>query len=319
MKSSLKYLSCVVVLLISSESTSFAEDALPTMDDIKERIKQTESLIQNLQVSEKSVRRQRDYRGGDETYEMKRQCEWTVSADGKRHYIASGESLRYLQNGASTSPFKTELAFDGTFARSLRYLGSDLTRIISGQIADYPTRHSMLPTEFTVLWGSETLLEIIAKRSFSVVEKDEHQGRTVFVIENEPVERDGKFWTRRIYFDMERGTQVKTAYANKKSLEADWNEYAIWSGLDHQEITPGVWLPLKYRKYSFNFKDDGSPKEFVDGYIGTYSNWKVNVNLPNDKFTLKYPENIRVNDQRKGGNGKLLSKEETQELNAPVK
>ncbi len=320
MKTPVQQLACIaLVLLISCESIAFAEDTLPSMDDVKARIQEAAALIQNLQVSEKAVRRQRDFRGGEEIYEMKRQCEWTVTADGKRHYVATGEAFRYLPKGGTTSPFKSELTFDGTYARSIRYLSSDLTRVVSGQIADHPSRYSMLPTEFTVLWGKETLLEILAKRPFSVVREADHEGRTVLVIEGEPVERDGMFWTRRIYFDMERGVPVKTAYANRKSLKVDWNEYAVWTGLDHQEIIPGVWLPLKYRKYSFNFKDDGSPKEFVDGYIGTYSNWKLNVNLPDDKFTLKYPDNIRVNDQRKGGNGNLLSKEESQELNALVK
>ncbi|WP_417847480.1 hypothetical protein [Thalassoglobus sp.] len=292
-----------------------AEESLPDIEAVKRRIQQTESLIQNLQVIEKSVCRQRDLKEGDEIYEMDRECQWTITADGKKHYIATGETLRFMANSVTTNPFKVEFAFDGTYARSLEYLSRDLTRIFSGEVADHSSYYSILPTEFTVLGGRESLYQILEKREYKVVGREEYQDREVLKIEGETIERSGWFWNRRILFDMERGTLVKTAYLMKQQAEKDWIEYAIWAGSNHEEISPGVWLPLKYRKYSFLVKKPDDPKEFSDGYVGTYSNWIVNAKLPKSRFQLIFPDNVPVNDQRKGANGRLLSKTEIEELN----
>ncbi|QDT32765.1 LolA-like protein [Thalassoglobus polymorphus] len=306
---------CSLLIALILSSALQAGESLPNIEAVKRRIQQTESLIQNLQVNEKAVCRQRDLQGGDEIYEMDRECQWTITADGKKHYIATGETLRFMANSATTNPFKVELAFDGTYSRSLEYLSRDLARIFSGEVADHPSYYSMLPTEFTVLGGRESLLQILEKREYKVVGREEYQGREVLKIEGEAIERGGWFWNRRILFDMQRGTLVKTAYLMKQQAEKEWIEYAIWAGSNHEEISPGVWLPLKYRKYSFLVKKNDAPKEFSDGYVGTFSNWIVNAKLPKSRFQLIFPENVPVNDQRKGANGRLLSQAEIEELN----
>ncbi len=306
---------CSLLIAFILSSALQAGESLPDIEAVKRRIHQTESLIQNLQVNEKAVCRQRDLKGGDQLYEMNRECQWTISTDGKQHYIATGETLRFMANSAKTIPFKVELAFDGTYSRSLEYLRRDLTKVFSGAVADHPFYYSIRPTEFTVLGGRESLSQILDKKQYKVVGREEYQGREVLKIEGEAIERGGWFWNRRVLFDMERGTLVKTAYLMKQQAEKDWIEYAIWAGSNHEEISPGVWLPLKYRKYSFLVKKPDDPKEFSDGYVGTYSNWIVNAKLPKSRFQLIFPDNVPVNDQRKGANGRLLSKTEIEELN----
>lgn len=309
---------CCGILSVLLSSAVFAEESLPTISDVKRRIQQTQSLIQNLEVHETCVRRQRDFDGGDEIYEMERACHWILSADGQCRFVASGETLRFKPVGADTVPFKVELAYDGVSARWVDYFSKDLTRPFSGQISDHPTRYTMLPTKLTVLWGRETLLEILEKRTFEVVATEVVNERNAVVLAGAPIERDGWFWNRRIHFDMEWGTPLKSAFVMKKKLADEWIEYAVWTSLEHEEVIAGVWLPHKYRQYSFNVKNDGFPKEFSDGYVGTFTAWKVNQELTASTFQMKFPENLPVNDQRGDANGRLLGQEEIAALNASV-
>lgn len=309
---------CMVLVAWGQSNQVHAEDSLPPIEDVLVRIREVEGHIKTLQVHEVSTSRQRPLFKGDKIYEMPRECQWTLTADGQRHFIATGENLRFQADGTTTSPFKVEVAFDGKLSKTLQYSPRDLSRPFSGRVAALPTRYSMLPTEFTVLWQSESLSEILSKRPYKVIQQDEFDGRSVYVIEGEPVERDDWFWSRQIHFDYERGIPVKTAYVMKPELTGQWIEYAVWTGADYIEVISDVWLPTKFRKYSFSVQDRGKLVEFSDGYVGTYSNWKVNEPIPASRFTLKFPDNMTVNDNRPGGDGRLLSKEEIEKLNQSV-
>ncbi|MDA7528093.1 hypothetical protein OAF42_03705 [Planctomicrobium sp.] len=311
----------ISVLLICFFVTSLkAEDELPSIEAIKDRITQTLSLIKNLQVEEKTVKRQRDYVREDDIYQMNRESTWTLTSDLKRHYVSTGESLNFNKEGATKVPYKAELAYDGTIARSIRYLSRNLTRPFAGQVDDYPTTHTMNPMKLTVFWeGKKTLLDIISQRPYHVIANEEIYGRDAYVMIGDPIDRDGWHWNHRIHFDMELGTQLKVAYVMKRPDAEDWIEYATWSGLDHEEVIPGVWLPKKYRYYSFTVKEDGSPIELFGGMIGSFSNWKVNQDIPADRFTMIFPDNLPVNDQRPKQNGRLMSKDEIKQLNAEAK
>ena len=309
---------CILLLInvATLSSVLLAEEDLPTVAEVKERVIATAAKINTLQVYEETVRRQRDYNGGNEVYEMQRTCQWTLTDDGKRHYVSEGKSLRFTNTGATYVPYKTELSYDGKLSRSIDYLSRDITRTFSGKVDDHPIRHTMLPTEFTVFWQpNKSLLDILNRRPFHVLGHEVLNDRKAVVLLGEPIERDGWHWNRRIHFDMEWGTPLKTAYVMKQTTAEEWIEYAVWIGLDHQEMIEGVWLPEKYRKYSFNVKDKGNTVEFSDGYVGTYSNWKVNEEIPSTKFALVFPDNLPVNDLRPEQNGRLLSKEEIAELN----
>ena len=303
-----------IALLLFATSHCAGED-LPTIEAVKTRMEQTLTLIKNLQVEEATLKRQRDFNGRDEIYEMDRETKWTVTSDGKRHYVSTGGSLSFNNQGATIVPYKTELAFDGEIARSIKYLSRDLAKPFSGAVADHPSSHTMNPLKMTPFWERETLLDIISGRPFHVVEQEAIYGREALVILGDPIDRDDWQWNYKIHFDMERGTQLKVAYVMRRPGEEEWIEYAQWAALDHTEVIPGVWLPRKYRYFSFSVKDDGSPVEFFGGLVGTFRQWKVNQQLPADRFTLTFPENLPVNDQRKGENGRLLGKNEIAILN----
>lgn len=313
-------ISIFVLLICLFVSSLQAEDELPSIEAVKDRMTQTLSLIKSLQVEEKTVKRQRDYVREENIYQMNREATWALTSDLKQHYVSTGESLNFNDQGATKVPYKAELAYDGTTARSIRYLSRDLTRPFAGKVDDHPTRHTMNPLKLTLFWeGKETLLDIISQRPYHVVSKEEIYGREAFVIIGDPVDRDGWHWNHRIHFNMEMGTQLKVAYVMKRPDAKEWIEYATWSGLDHQEVIPDVWLPVKYRYYSFTVKEDGSPIELFGGFIGSFSNWKVNQEIPADRFTMIFPDNLPVNDQRPKQNGRLMSKDEIKQLNDEAK
>lgn len=310
------YWKILTLLLTFARPASASEQELPSLDAVIARVRQTQRLLQTLQVHEVSEYRQRGQLSRQEIFEMRQECDWTFAANGREHCLARGDFLKSGPVKEEVEPFRMEWGSDGTVVRILKYATDEPNRVFSAKVDDFPPRFGVFPLIFTVLWnGESTIAEELKSRPSRVVGWNVHDGRPVVEIAEEPVEGAGKLWARQTLIDMDRGTNVKVAFLVKQNPEDAWIEHAVWSGYDYQEIARDVWLPQRFRYYSFSVFDDASGREFQAGCVGAYTDWKVNRDLPDTTFKPLFPENIPVNDHRSGADGVLLGNAEIQALN----
>lgn len=310
------YWMILTLLLTIGRPALASEQELPSLDAVIARVRQTEGLLQTLQVHEVSEYRQRGQLRRQEIFKMPQQCDWTFAANGRELCVARGELLKSGPVKEEVEPFRMEWGSDGTVVRILKYATDEPNRVFSARVDDFAPRIGVFPLIFTVLWnGESTIAEELSSRPSRVIGWNVHDGRTVVEIAEEPVEAAGKLWARQTLIDMDRGTNVKVAFLVKRNSDDAWIEHAVWSGYDYQEMARGVWLPHRFRFYSFSIFEDASGREFQAGCVGAYRDWKVNSTLSDVTFKPLFPENIPVNDHRSGADGVLLGNAEIQALN----
>ena len=287
-------------------------------------LEKTEAAVQTLAVSEKVVVTQKEF-NSPVTHDLEREADWIVTAGRRIWFAMEGETLNLGTDAVTKRRRQVEFSFDGRQARSISTLtASDGTLVQSGEVRDHPIWYSMNPLELTLHLfngqGEPISRELKTEaRPYRVAGRAVHDGRPVVVIERAPfTDEKGTQWSRRCHVDLERAITVRQSLMHRPRGEIEWRENALVETFDHAKAPPGVWLPGRYvRRTGIHTRDDGETV-FFNRFVGTLTGWGVNDAVGEDQFRLKFFDDVRVNDHRQGGNGRLLTLDEVRGLDEPA-
>jgi len=287
-----------IAIVLAFLATSQERPELPTIDDVVGRILRTEAALDNLAVTTRYVKDQESALPGGEPIRLKMKTRFVVDRQGRSWYECEGEQANFGPNGETTTyKGRWSTAFDGKAATSMTF-GSDGKAQFAG-IDDYPSWHGVNPLEFTTDYFQKPITKELRERKGRVLERTMWKSRPVVLVETEVYTADdGSGWKTRYWIDMERGVVVRRAALVKRDEAIGFREYTYIESDGHKEIEPGIWLPETVIYESRSLSRDGGPAKTSWRFEGLNSNWRVNQDIPVDRFRLKFPEDVPVTDRR---------------------
>ena len=269
----------------------------PAVRKLVEGLHETESAIRNLSVTTEYVKLQQFSLPVDQPVRMELVTKAIVDSTGRGWNDCTGEQVNIEPNGKDVRIYKGRWtgAFDGKVARSLNGYGDG--KFHSGGISNYLTWHGIDPRDFTTDYFDSRVSAKIEDRGATVAGQVPWDGRTVTIVDTIPQgtkdKRKYRFW-----IDPERKIVVRRAIVIQFLPGQPWQEYTRIESSDHEEIAPGIWLPMHVMYESVEVTKELAPEKLSWSYEGRNRDWKVNQDLPDKTFALTFPPNVRVNDHR---------------------
>lgn len=169
--------------------------------------------------------------------------------------------------------------------------------------ADDLLRQDLVPVLCLFSQKSLRLNQMLAYENAKIVRTETVADRPTLVIEvdqftTELKERHGiRFW-----IDMERGVAVRLEIWVGMKEAARTAPVIVVECSDYQEAAPGIWLPMKIEKRSNSQSLDAEePDQFdserqphVSKDLIEMRQWKVNVPIPPERFTEKFPSDAKL-------------------------
>ncbi|APW60781.1 hypothetical protein [Paludisphaera borealis] len=290
----------LLIVCLAPARFEAAPPPLPTIDEVLARLDRTEAAIDNLSVTTRYVKHDRSMMPGNKPVRVEMTTKFVVDREGRSWYDCEGEQVNFGPKKGEVRTYKGRwsMAFDGKVATSLTS-GAD-GKPHFAEISDYPAWHGVNPLEFTTRYFQKTVTSTLRAKKGRVVEWKARQSRPVVVAETEVfTSKDGTEWKQRFWIDIERGVIVRRAALMMRTPEQGFREYTRIESDDHEEIAPGIWLPMRVLYESVDVPQDGGPEAMSWRFEGVNSDWVVNKKLPDGLFRLTFPEDLQVNDHRK--------------------
>jgi hypothetical protein len=140
-------------------------------------------------------------------------------------------------------------------------------------------------------------------RSVATVREDEIDGRrlvTVTIDKEHPVDHVPATQRFVLHFDPARSFIVpKSEISWKLDGTAGFLPTSVVEAQDWQEVVPGIWMPIRVHTIDHQLLGDGR-YGFLHEKSVHYTDWQVNVDLPEGWCRLAFPKGLRVDDRVRG-------------------
>jgi hypothetical protein len=279
---------------------SHDDKPLPSIEALVSSLEQSESGIENLSVTTDYVKLQKFGLPVEEPVRMSLTSTFVVDRSGRSRYEGWGEQVNSGPNRqVNIFRGRWRTTFDGKEARSLT--GSLEGEFHFGSIERYPAWHGVNPWEYTTRYNQQPVSEQLKNPNAQVIGWERWEGRPVVVADTKVTTRDNHGWKARFLVDPERGIVVRRSLFTRKGEDGAWREYSRIESRELTEAAPGIWLPKRMKYESVEPEGEGRPEVLSWSYEGTNSDWKVNQKLPDELFTLSFPDGVSVTDHTVGG------------------
>ena len=298
---------CLAIVFIALVQLSTAADSpkadrpatakadFPSAEAILAGLKANEANIKNLMVTTTFDKLVTFGLPEGKEARLKFKTQALVTTDGKMAYSTEGD-LTFNFGDGKILVGKATGVHDGDVFKEIGFSANGTPR--SASINEHATWYGVNPLEFTIWYFQKPISQTFADRELIVVEESQWDDRDVLVVETSPFTNVQK-WKTRFWIDLDRNyTVVRRAALVQYEPDQPWQEYTRIEGREHREIEPGVWLPMQVKYESVNTSKDLKPPMVAWRHEGTNENWKVNQELPTNRFKLEFPSGVIVNDHR---------------------
>jgi hypothetical protein len=249
----------------------------PPVDLLLRDLRRAESAIRNLSVTTDYVKRHKLQAAGKEPVRTRFLTKATVDRAGRTWTECVGEEVHLTADGkyVGIRRGKWRSAFDGEVVQQMEALGEADFR--DAATVGMLTWRGLDPRELTTHFLQKPVHEMLRDHGVESLKWMGQNGRWI-AVETLSVgteqERKYRFW-----IDQERKTIVRRCLLIRSSSDAKWRDHVCLESSHHNEVEPGVWLPMitKYKSVDVS-------------YTGTSRDWRVNQTLPDGTFSLVPPQ-----------------------------
>jgi hypothetical protein len=222
---------------------------------------------------------------------------WTVASSGKSWCKRTGKTTFVRADGSDVAEaFESEAAFDGSLGRHMHArIGSDGFRRPTAIVSDGFVDEGPSPLEYTTHWLRLAVSRVIEQRNARIVSQETWDDRPVVVAETAPT-RNGQEFKTQFWVDRARGfIVVRRLGLVRYGEDGRWHVNQDVGSLAHREISPGIWLPEKIEAKVFAVPaSEPAELPLAEEVKGRFSEWQVNEPVPDAKFQLKFPPELRA-------------------------
>ena len=273
----------------------------PSFEQILDGIRQSQAAIRDLSVTVEYEKHENPAlydpaRRGEELLVKQIAMKCIAEPAGRVWYESEGDQFNIGEGGQRTKfRQRAVAAFDGETSRAMRGTPDRLT---SGDIDSYISWYGYDPREFLGKFLSKPIPEFFAERAGRVVGAETWEVRPVTVIETEPVDNNG-LWKYAFWVDVDRNYLVVRAIGyHQRPEDADYYVYTEREAKEHAEVAPGIWLPAEGLQRSY--LTPGDEVEVAWSHAGRFTDWQVNIDVPDERYVLEFPADLIVIDRRPG-------------------
>lgn len=272
---------------VSNTEIGSAGDAV-SIENVISGLERNEKRVENL-----SVTSQFENRGLDmETRHVRQTC--IVDAKGRVWWRA-----QWLNSGMGSEvepaggPEHADFVFDGETATTVEWRGD---RAIRANIMTYARWYGGDPFKFSLIRSHQTpFSQLLRKHKGSITGTTSWDGRQVLVVETAPVESDDRHYKQEYLIDPDRDfTIVRYSLLRRLAGTDEWEVNNRNESHDHSRVD-GVWLPSHTIQQIGGFMENSVP---VTRSEGRHRDWKVNADIPEDRFRLEIPVGTLTRDGR---------------------
>ena len=222
---------------------------------------------------------------------------WTAAASGKSWSKRSGKTT-FLRADESemAEPFESEATFDGSLGRHVRSVTrADGIRRGTAMLSDGFVDEGPSPLEYTTHWQRLAVSHQLAGQRPSIVGTETWDNREVIVAETTPT-KNGQEYKTQFWVDPTRDfIVVRRLRMVRYHDDGTWQVNEDVGSFAHHEIVPGIWLPEKFEAKVFAVPPvDTAELPFAEEVKGRFSEWHVNDPVPEGKFRLDFPPELRA-------------------------
>jgi hypothetical protein len=223
----------------------------------------------------------------------------TVDKSQRTRHEIEGQDFKIINGKPEFRPLKKKGTYNGTEARIAR--GAKQYNL--GSITDSRADLGLIidPIQITTNFYSEPVSKILTDRKAKVVGSVDHDGRSVLVLETDPIHPKDS-WKYRFLVDPGLNfAVVKRSQLFKFAGTQTWLDFDCISNHKYKEFMPGVWLPTEIHiKCLDPRKEDlvaGTDPKVRHEWMVKVDNWDVNPEIADSTFNLIFDPGTQVEDR----------------------
>jgi hypothetical protein len=311
------HLALVACIGMSLSATALPAGAAPTIDDIRQGVRDAEGQIKNFSVTIRRETAARPFQG-DRFGAMSQKIECTIICTfdhgGRFKYDIRGPVLQ--SNGAVSPPVFWRGSYDGSTHKE--ETGEE--RPIRGTVSSQPRPVSwgFDPQDLFYTMLGERIATTLEQTGCRVTGEETFEGRKVVAVETAP--RTGVDKLRRKYrliVDPVRGFAAVRREALQQLLGRDeWVVYYAQEVGSHEQLGSGVWVPTRASVKTF-VVPDGKPAELLSETTAVISESTLNAALPEGFFETRFPSGLVIKDLD-SGNTMVVARADEHPLDSAV-